>query len=204
MKLNENDYEKRKLLIESAKKEFLSKGYNKASLRNICANAGVTTGALYFFFENKEDLYNAIVNGPIEELKKLVIDHFNIDCAYNKKIEIDLSDLDHTDLSDEICELVYKNYDCFMLVLSGSREGTKEQLIDEFVHLIETSYMEMLDRSINYGYDTFMIHWLAHTMIDSLIHIIKHEPDVNIAKKRMAAVMNLLVAGSVQFVITPK
>ena len=59
---NENDYEKRKLLIEAAKKEFLEKGYNKASLRNICANAGMTTGALYFFFSNKEDLYESIVN----------------------------------------------------------------------------------------------------------------------------------------------
>ncbi len=28
-------------------------GYDKASLRQICAHAGVTTGALYFFFDNK-------------------------------------------------------------------------------------------------------------------------------------------------------
>ena len=46
---------KDKLLI-SAKQEFLEKGYQKASLRNICKNAGVTTGALYFFFQDKEDL----------------------------------------------------------------------------------------------------------------------------------------------------
>ena len=55
---NENDYEKRRLLIEAAKKEFLEKGYNKASLRTICNKAGMTTGALYFFFDNKEDLYS--------------------------------------------------------------------------------------------------------------------------------------------------
>ncbi|MDE5680036.1 MAG: TetR/AcrR family transcriptional regulator, partial [Lachnospiraceae bacterium] len=35
-------------LIASAKAEFMEKGYVKASLRKICANAGVTTGALYF------------------------------------------------------------------------------------------------------------------------------------------------------------
>ena len=40
-----------------AKEEFMEKGYNKASLRSICSKAGITTGALYFFFENKEDLY---------------------------------------------------------------------------------------------------------------------------------------------------
>ena len=40
-KLNKETREK---LIESAKAEFVEKGYNKASLRSICANAGVTTG----------------------------------------------------------------------------------------------------------------------------------------------------------------
>jgi len=44
---NENK-ETRQHLLECAKREFLEKGYMKASLRNICKAAGVTTGALYF------------------------------------------------------------------------------------------------------------------------------------------------------------
>ena len=32
---------------KAAKKEFLDKGFQMASLRNIVKNAGVTTGALY-------------------------------------------------------------------------------------------------------------------------------------------------------------
>ena len=36
----------------------------KASLRNICKEAGVTTGALYFFFKDKEDLFAALVEKP--------------------------------------------------------------------------------------------------------------------------------------------
>ena len=54
---NDTEYKKREVLIEAAKKEFLEKGYNKASLRTICSKAGVTTGALYFFFENKAELF---------------------------------------------------------------------------------------------------------------------------------------------------
>ena len=34
-------------IIESAKEEFLQKGFLDASLQEICKNAGVTTGALY-------------------------------------------------------------------------------------------------------------------------------------------------------------
>ena len=52
-----DEKETKRRLLESAKKEFLEKGYLQASLRNICKNAGVTTGALYFFFEGKEALF---------------------------------------------------------------------------------------------------------------------------------------------------
>ena len=45
-----NEKETKRKLQECAMKEFLEKGYMKASLRNICREAGVTTGALYFFF----------------------------------------------------------------------------------------------------------------------------------------------------------
>ena len=37
--------ETRQLLLQCAKKEFMEKGYSKASLRSICKEAGVTTGA---------------------------------------------------------------------------------------------------------------------------------------------------------------
>lgn len=51
-----DEKETKSKLLASAKAEFLEKGYINASLRSICKNAGVTTGALYFFFRDKEDL----------------------------------------------------------------------------------------------------------------------------------------------------
>lgn len=48
-----DELETREKLLKSALAEFSEKGYMKASLRKICADAGVTTGALYFFFRKK-------------------------------------------------------------------------------------------------------------------------------------------------------
>ncbi len=62
------DYKKRDQLIKAARDEFIKKGYSKASLRTICAKAGVTTGALYFFFENKAELFSAVVDPASDEL----------------------------------------------------------------------------------------------------------------------------------------
>ena len=45
----QKDSETKERLLSCAKKEFAAKGYAKASLRAICREAGVTTGALYFF-----------------------------------------------------------------------------------------------------------------------------------------------------------
>ena len=46
---------------EAARAEFLDKGFQGTSLRQIVKNAGVTTGAFYGYFSSKEALFNALV-----------------------------------------------------------------------------------------------------------------------------------------------
>lgn len=67
-----NEENVKEKLISAAKTEFLEKGYEKASLRSISGRAGVTTGAVYFFFKNKEDLFTSIVSEKAEHLLALV------------------------------------------------------------------------------------------------------------------------------------
>lgn len=56
-------------ILESGKKEFLEKGFEKASLKNICERAGVTTGALYKRYEGKEGLFCAVVEDTLKDLE---------------------------------------------------------------------------------------------------------------------------------------
>lgn len=46
---------------EAARAEFLDKGFQGTSLRQIVKNAGVTTGAFYGYFSSKEAPFNALV-----------------------------------------------------------------------------------------------------------------------------------------------
>lgn len=70
-------------IYESAKAEFLTKGFAQASLRQICANAGVTTGALYKRYSGKEALFQALVQDVIDDIDRVVseksIDYFDPD-----------------------------------------------------------------------------------------------------------------------------
>ena len=59
-------------LLSAAKEEFLKKGFEKASLTDICKAAGVTTGALYKRFSGKEDLFSALVSDTVQDMEEYV------------------------------------------------------------------------------------------------------------------------------------
>lgn len=54
--------ETRSKLIETARKAFAEKGYAKASMDDITAEAGLTRGALYHHFGDKKGLLQAVVD----------------------------------------------------------------------------------------------------------------------------------------------
>ena len=199
----DTDYEKREQLIEAAKEEFMEKGYNKASLRSICSKAGMTTGALYFFFENKEDLYEEITGSAKNELKELIVNHIAHDKEAMKSIT-DISEMfeDHSSEADMFIECIYRNYDSFMLILSGSKEGEYELFIDEFVKLTESFSTELMKTTHLFKPDPFMSHWIAHTIVDSFVHVVTHEPDVEKAKVKMRFILNFIVQGWTSLLVT--
>ena len=114
------DKETREKLIDSARREFMEKGYNKASLRKICADAGVTTGALYFFFEDKEALLGAIADAPYNELIAILKSHFEEDEALMEQ-PYDAEEGDHDAFVEELVHHLYQNYDVFHMLLGKSR-----------------------------------------------------------------------------------
>lgn len=58
-------------ILESAKQEFLKHGFENASLKKICENANVTTGALYKRYSGKDDLFHAVVEPTLHDLNQV-------------------------------------------------------------------------------------------------------------------------------------
>lgn len=56
----------RKLMIKAGKKLFVEKGYAATSTPEIVKTAGVTRGALYHHFSDKQDLFRAVVEQDCE------------------------------------------------------------------------------------------------------------------------------------------
>ncbi|MCK8058980.1 MULTISPECIES: TetR/AcrR family transcriptional regulator [unclassified Fusibacter] len=62
------DKEKKDNILYTALTEFASKGFTGSSINQISKQAGLSAGHLYYYFENKEDLYLTVVDFVFDEL----------------------------------------------------------------------------------------------------------------------------------------
>lgn len=198
-KQNENK-ETRQHLLECAQKEFLEKGYMKASLRNICKDAGVTTGALYFFFKDKEALFGALVEEPLKKLYVAMEEHFATEMRNEEQVaQLALEDDRDLEISRQIIRQMYANRDAFLLLLTKSQGSRFENCLDEVVDISEQQYRRLCDMVTNATgrprVDDYMTHWMAHIMVDTFVHLFLHETEERVALKHVDALTMYLVRG---------
>ena len=128
-------------IMESAKEEFLSKSYEQVSLRDICSKAGVTTGALYNRFSNKEELFEALVAPTLALIEK-----FSEQTESNSYSFLDTNELltiwELTpDTQAGIINMLYDNYDGFRLLLCHADGSQHANFLHDFVEdVTERSY----------------------------------------------------------------
>jgi AcrR family transcriptional regulator len=75
------DGAKRRQIVEGARQIFLARGFDAASMSDIARAAGVSKGTLYVYFENKEQLFQAIVHEECQVHAEAAfdLDHANHD-----------------------------------------------------------------------------------------------------------------------------
>lgn len=193
-------------MIASAKAEFMEKGYAKASLRKICAKAGVTTGAVYFFFQDKEDLFAAIVEKPAAELLKIIHDHFKEDEQVISGPNIyEYQKGDHDDIAELLIHHLYANYDAFLLLLTKAQGTRFEHVRDQVVEMTEKSYLQIAESMAaqipGAKVNEYMGHWMAHISIDAFVHLLTHKLDEKEALLHSKMMVDYIVKGWMEIVL---
>ena len=111
-------------LLEAGKREFLEKGFQGASLRNIAASLGVTTGAIYGYYTDKEAMFDALVSEPGQEL---VERYREVQKAFSARpLEEQVNNLPEVPEIEAawMMDYIYDHFDEFRLLLDASH-GTK-------------------------------------------------------------------------------
>ena len=63
---------KRRSLLSAARKEFAEHGFGEASFNRIIAEAGISKGAMYYYFADKADLYEAVIEDVLQGIEGVV------------------------------------------------------------------------------------------------------------------------------------
>lgn len=62
------DETKQERILEAAAQAFAERGYEGASLNRIIERSGISKGALYYYFEDKADLFSTVMEHAIERV----------------------------------------------------------------------------------------------------------------------------------------
>lgn len=129
--MSEADLTTRDRILQIAKEEFLEKGYKDAWLRDISKKAGVTTGALYGYFKNKEALFGALVDEEYHHLLNLydeILAEFHALPA--EKQATDMESCTAKGM-EQMAEYIYAHRSSFKLILCCSEETQYCHLVEE-------------------------------------------------------------------------
>jgi len=185
-------------IIAAAKEEFSEYGFEKASLRRICSKAGCTTGAIYFFFKDKDELFGEIVNQVLIPVQHAVAEHIMDD---KNSISQNFSDSDFEHeiaLADKLVDILYTHRQESIMLLTKSAGSSLEKAPDMIIAELEKEYGELATvyaRQEGKKVDEYMVHWLSHLHVEAYIHLVTHEEDVKAAKERTRKIMLFLVKG---------
>ena len=193
------DKETRNKLLESARAEFLEKGYMKASLRTICKNAGLTTGALYFFFKDKDDLFCSLVKDTIEGIRGVMLMHYREERQQAEHGMLNDDENDDLETAIQAIHQMYQRRDDVLLVLTKSQGSSMENILDQFIEESEEHMkvmaQEILKNKPDATLDHNYIHWMAHMQIDAFVYMITHIDNEIEAIRYIAQAVTFMIEG---------
>lgn len=187
-----------KKIIESGKLNFLNYGFERANLRKICKDAGVTTGAFYRHFEDKEDLFVALVEPLAKELLGF----------YNKFEEEAFKSIDRDEFhslaeinvagSTETALYLFENKGIFELLIYKAYGTKYDNFIEKLVEF-EDENRKKIFQIIMFKNERLIeipepaIHLLNHAYINTLCEIVIHsktKDEIKINSKIVAEFFN--------------
>ena len=154
--------ESHKRIIEAAKKEFLTYGYNDASLRRIAADAGIQVGGLYKHFASKEALFESLVEPAMHGFYAL---YHSIESAYMD--EAATKEWENQGEAVRVMEYIYSHLDEFKLLILRSEGTHYGNFKHEVAKLEEEATLRFLDKVRENGghvnqFDSTEFHPLIH------------------------------------------
>lgn len=193
-KVANGDYEKtHKKILDCGKKIFKDQGFEKSNLRAICKAAGVTTGAFYGHFEDKEALFSELVEPIVSQIQRsyTMYEDRSFD-VYKKEKHIKKETIykileSKAQGAIEMVLYFFEHKDVFELLVFGSY-GTKfNNFLDEIIEREDKNHFEILsmiygEEHVNDVITNRGIHLINHAYFYALSEVAVHSKSIEEVK----------------------
>lgn len=163
----------KKTIIESARDEFIKKGYFETSIRDIASIAGVSKSNIYNYFENKNKLFVEVLHPMLNQME-IAKKHF-----IKNKLDVNIYDFEiHMKIMEGIRLFIEEYRDLISLLVfraHGSElENYMDDLIDWFTNKLSYKFSDRGDSQKN-SISWFIAHNIAGIWYNFLREVIMHD-----------------------------
>ncbi len=166
-------------IIWAAKKEFMENGFERASMRTIAAEAGMSAAGLYRHFADKEAMFEALLKPLFEQFRIEFEKHKRMDYILLESNQLDDMWQNNADLK-LLIQLMYDYHDEFKLLLCCAQGTKHENFIHDFVAMEERETLEYMQEAKRAGISVNDIvpkelHLLLSAYYTAVFEIIVHD-----------------------------
>lgn len=187
-------------LLEAGKREFLEKGFQGASMRSIAASLGVTTGAIYGYYTDKEAMFDALVAEPAQEL---IERYRELQQNYaDRPLEEQVNELPEIPDAEASWMLnhIYDHFDAFKLITCASAGTHYEHYLDTLAEIEDNSGRALVDKMRAAGYpireiDDELIHIMSTALFNGMFETVRHDMPREKAAQYMDSLRDFYSAG---------
>lgn len=100
----------RKRILAASKELFVQQGYRKTTIRQIVEKSGVLTGSIYYFFRNKEDIFQALILSLMKQCIFLINKNFKDEQPLFKYAAMCMVEFKAVEINELARESYYEGY----------------------------------------------------------------------------------------------
>ena len=184
-------YEK---IIRCMKEEFLTFGYEKASLNRVSAKVGITTAGLYKHFRNKEDMFFSLVKDTLDAFHSVAASS-----THQMETETEYNPFDD-DWAMFWVDFIYKHYVGVKLLICCSKGSAYENFEEDLIRKeaeANKEYADILRASGKMKKEISDMQWhiLATAYVHLIFEVVRHDMTREEAIEHMQFVRDLLYPG---------
>ncbi|MEK5391316.1 TetR/AcrR family transcriptional regulator [Margalitia sp. FSL K6-0131] len=162
---------RKKLILESALKCFAEKGFELATIDDICARSGMSKGSIYNYFKTKDDIYIQLMNEQTKANFDYFQEHFKTISNATEKLQFLFKTYREVSLTEDFKHLMLVHGEFWLS--SSRKKEIRSIMLERYQNVYKSFVIAILEEGIASGefrkdIDSSVISTIFWTYVDGI------------------------------------